>query len=756
MEYGEIEKSSNSSWMNRKTKSFKFTGIVLISCMFVCGTSLDTVRNETSLSFSLKSDAEDSAFLDTGKDDDSTWFVFEPAKDDFRPTILDCSEYIEAPAGNHGFVTVDGDNFVFEDGTPVRFWGTQTGALRDNPEYSARRMRRQGINLVRQHGNINRPDRLDATLARLGKNGIYMVIDLYYPLHYRWHPADGVEGIPEGGSSETIQFFNDKAASVQQKRLVDFFTHVNPYTEKRWCDDPALAMIEILNEASMFWGEVDETLRGQVEEKFLEWLRKKYRTTENLKRAWNFDGQSGLEVGEGIGEGQKISLIRNSMFTEDYFNKNSWKKVRGQDQMRFYLELEENYWQGCYKALREAGVKVPICGTAWQGHGFPTRAHIFGLSKLDYIDRHGYWAHPQGEGSERWSIATATFNSAPMIKSMHENQDRLFYLGYENLVIEKAWEQVLGKPLSISEWSTVTPNWYSLEGTALMSIYGLLQGWDAQLESNYQSGDWRTVIGPNQFMLFGNPPHILQFPAAMAMWYRGDVKEADVVGEVVYDKESIFAITEDRKPLPLPAVFIGKVGYRFVEDASSYTPVIKDISRYWDPETLTASSITGELVWNGSDGVVKVNTSRTQAVIGFLEKSPQKLKDVLINCSTNFGALWVTAKDGDASIRTARHILVTAVGPAKNTGMKYEMTGKKTPLGDPYARLSNMGTSPILLEAVVGTVEINNSKTRRMKAWALNIVGRRIREVPLIRKSGHVLLRMEPKYKTVFYEISVD
>jgi len=53
------------------------------------------------------------------------WFAFRPARDDFQETILDCSRWVEAPTGRHGLVTAKGDRFVFEDGTPVRFWGAQ-------------------------------------------------------------------------------------------------------------------------------------------------------------------------------------------------------------------------------------------------------------------------------------------------------------------------------------------------------------------------------------------------------------------------------------------------------------------------------------------------------------------------------------------------------------------------------------------------------------------------------------------------------
>src|ERR1017187_9777804 len=47
---------------------------------------------------------------------------------------------------------------------------------------------------------------------------------------------------------------------------------------------------------------------------------------------------------------------------------------------------------------------------------FATRVHMLGQSKLDYIDRHGYWDHPQGEGNLRWNIATAQFHNLPMVK----------------------------------------------------------------------------------------------------------------------------------------------------------------------------------------------------------------------------------------------------------------------------------------------------------------------------------------------------
>jgi hypothetical protein len=701
---------------------------------------------------------------------DPNWFAFEPVKDGFGPTILDCSGWVEAPTGKHGFLTAKGDRFIFEDGTLGRFWGAQVGGFsKEQADYAVRRMRRQGINITRLHGleNLNDRagktsfdysaqgfDRLDYLIARLGENGIYMILDVHYPLVYRFKAGDEIPGLPEGGSASHAQFFNEKIAAIMHRRMADVFTHLNPYTKKRYCDDPTIAMVEILNEDSLFWGEIAQPFRDELGRKFADWLRKKYSDAAGLQKAWTVDGKSPLAEGEGLGSGQRIDLLTNTQFSGRYFQTNPDKRVRGQDQMRFCLELEDKYWADSVAAMRKAGVRVPICGANWQAHGFATRVHMLGQSRLDYIDRHGYWDHPQGEGNLKWRINTALFHDLPMIKAVDPKQDTLNYLGKGNLVTEKAWEQVLGRPMTISEWNTCLPNEYSLEGTGLMAAYGLLQGWDGLLEFGYFSPDWRIGLGPGSFDMLANPPQILQFPAVAAMWYRQDVKEADLVAESLYDNETVFGLDEDRKPLPIAAALVGKVGYRFVPQ--SREPVVKDIRKYWDPEKLIARSITGELTWDASVGCVTVDTPRTQAVIGFLGAGPHELAATTFRNPTKFGAIYVTAMDGDVPVKSARRLLVTAVGPARNTEMKYTSTSQRSPLGTPYQRLDEMGRIPTLLNAVTGRVEIRSDLTGRLKAWALDVVGNRTREVPLSVESNATILNMRAEYKTVYYELSAD
>ncbi len=99
---------------------------------------------------------------------------------------------------------------------------------------------------------------------------------------------------------------------------------------------------------------------------------------------------------------------------------------------------------------------------------------------------------------------------------------------------------------------------------------------------------------------------------------------------------------------------------------------------------------------------------------------------------------------------------MTAVGPAKNTGMEYETTSQSSPLGVPYSHLREAGKAPALLEVVTGQIEIRSRLAGQLKAWTLDVVGNRVREVPLAAKSDAVVLSLRPESKTVYYEIATE
>ena len=137
-----------------------------------------------------------------------------------------------------------------------------------------------------------------------------MILDVHYPLTYRFKPGDEIPGLPQGGPASHAQFFNEKVAGIMHRRMADIFTHLNPYTKKRYCDDPTIAMVEVLNEDSLFWGEIAAAVPAgtgaEVRRLAAEEVRRRCRVCE---RPGRWTAKSPLAEGEGLGSGQRINLL---------------------------------------------------------------------------------------------------------------------------------------------------------------------------------------------------------------------------------------------------------------------------------------------------------------------------------------------------------------------------------------------------------------------------------------------------------------
>ena len=58
------------------------------------------------------------------------------------------------------------------------------------------------------------------------------------------------------------------------------------------------------------------------------------------------------------------------------------------------------------------------------------------------------------------------------------------------------------------------------------------------------------------------------------------------------------------------------------------------------------------------------------------------------------------------------------------------------------------------MEAVVGRLNIRSAHARQLKAWALDVNGKRVREVPLTATAHMVTLEPKAVYETSYYELS--
>ncbi len=285
---------------------------------------------------------------------------------------------LDPPAGKHGWVKVRNDGRLeFEDGTAARFWGTTltyAGTFPDKEEeieLLADLIASCGYNLVRFHHNDipriglgylksktdNSPassielssegmDRFDKLAAALVKRGIYLYLDIVDSRPWTadtgmldWeelakvHNQAGWKGVwPHPVMIDAWK----KAASA-------LLSHTNPYTGKKWGNDPAVVMIEALNENGPFWDwgfTVTDKIRKWHDTDWNLWLLEKYKSRENLAKAWtDAMGKCGLHDDE---DPILATVFRPPLGTLTTWDRPNISKVRGACRVNdFYLYLAE-------------------------------------------------------------------------------------------------------------------------------------------------------------------------------------------------------------------------------------------------------------------------------------------------------------------------------------------------------------------------------------------------------------------------------
>lgn len=219
------------------------------------------------------------------------------------------------PAGREGSITAR-DGHFFSGNSRVRFWGTNIcfgGCFPSHEEADrvALRLARFGINCVRFHNFDSTPDRgsifadakcetldpaqlekLDYFIAALKKQGIYTNLNLHVGRAWsQTHDWPDKDKLPR--YDKMIDLFHPELIAAQKEYARDLLTHVNPYTGNRYADEPAIAMVEVSNEDSLFmWNSrnklasLPESVLRELRQQWNVWLLKKYGSRQAIKGAW--------------------------------------------------------------------------------------------------------------------------------------------------------------------------------------------------------------------------------------------------------------------------------------------------------------------------------------------------------------------------------------------------------------------------------------------------------------------------------------
>ncbi len=290
-------------------------------------------------------------------DDDPPWKPFHLPWQSADDALVDVRSLLDGPAGKHGPVQVRDGHLHFANGGRVKFWGANLsgeGCL-PPPETAplvADRLAKFGFNLVRFHGldstwgktlfppgasdtqhfDPQQLDRLDRMIAELRQRGIYVNLNLH--VGRRFTPGDGLPQTEMLGYAKYCVIFNRRMIELQKDYARQLLGHRNPYTGLTYAEDPAVVIVELTNENSLFGGWTSGFLQGRVAGRpanttwtdippyyaqeltqlFNQWLAQRYPTRTGLAQAW---GDGARPPG--------AQRLKNADFTDD---NQSWELSR--------------------------------------------------------------------------------------------------------------------------------------------------------------------------------------------------------------------------------------------------------------------------------------------------------------------------------------------------------------------------------------------------------------------------------------------
>lgn len=172
--------------------------------------------------------------------------------------------------------------------------------------------------------------------------------------HRKFLQDDGVrdwEALPY--AAKVAAHYNWRLIELQKQYALDLLTHRNPYTGTRYIDEPTIALMETINESSLFWlagwRQLPPSYIGEAGQMFSEWCQRR-------------------GVACPAGTVPDLLVAKNPTVA------------------RFLYEIQAKYYTDTCDYLRSIGVKVPIAGSQWS----VCLGDWFSNAHLDYIDCHFY------------------------------------------------------------------------------------------------------------------------------------------------------------------------------------------------------------------------------------------------------------------------------------------------------------------------------------------------------------------------------
>ncbi|MCL2059350.1 MAG: beta-galactosidase [Oscillospiraceae bacterium] len=346
-------------------------------------------------------------------------------------------------------------------------------------------------------------DKLDYIIYQLKIRGIYTHIDLFTLRMFL--PGDGLD-YPDlledkfEVALKNINWYNKRIQELHKAYIEQYLTHYNPYTKTRYVDEPAVAIIQMVNENSIFWDNRKKTwafpsYRKELNKKWNQYLLDTYHTREELDKAWtNRDGLKALRVYEdpklfnvldpGLGFWNELRSEYDAPVGDEK------SPVRIAEHKKFLSKIGSEYVDDMTKFMKDLGVKCCI-----NVSNIPLGvAELEIVAKGDVTEKNVYWNHPQRDqelkGYPDVFHHLSSYNTSPL--PFYEGER--FESFKMNCISANSFGVVKGKPMVVTEWNVPHPTVFRPDVVMQMACYGALQDWDGMLLFEYTNQPEKSML----------------------------------------------------------------------------------------------------------------------------------------------------------------------------------------------------------------------------------------------------------------------
>ena len=443
----------------------------------------------------------------------------------------------------------------------------------------------------------------------------------------------------------------------------------------------------------------------------------------------------------------------------------------------FLVDLETGYWNEMYRYVKEElGARPPVSGTQLQYGSWYAQA------ALDYCDNHSYFNHPHflhtaWDGSD-WQIGSNALVNATE----------------GGTLASLAADRVIGRAQTISEYDHPYPNLYCAEGNLMIAAVGAFQGWTGVNQFAWSHGEDHDPDGQTIFFdMCGNQAKMAHLCACYAMLERGDVTRGPgkfaAVGnltkadELAYFQDKFHRWTAVDQITGVDSALGMAVysGLNLTERPEIAAPILSKplrLVREWadlpetfgSPEKKFVTNEFGELNWNfekENAGYFTVKTPGVKVFTGFvrdrafdlggitLKPGKTRLDWTTVSITLATGESPKAAQNEGQAILTPGRYLIAATGLVQNTDAKFvEMSPNQISTAGDYG--GNPGHAPVLCEGIPAELTLPGLAAERVSASALDAAGNRGEALPIEAIDGGCRLALDPKYQTLWYELTVE